>query len=470
MRIGQTTIIYVISKFGGAALGFLITVYITRTLGEEVYGYYSLTLALAFWVGVWAKLGLIGAVAKRVSEGKEKMEYITAGGIFSAFILIIMIILLLSFRNTVNSYVGVQVVLFLIVILVVDVYKELINSILKGLDKVHIYAPLSTTRVISDGITKYILIIFGFGLSGILVGYAMGGLIVIFIGIIIIKPRIQLPKRYHFERLYDYARYAWMGKLRGQAYNSMDIFVLGVFVSPSLVGIYAAAWSVAKFLDIFGNAVSNTLFPKISRSSTEDGSDSVSSLVESSIEYCGLFVIPGLFGVLIIGEEILRIFGPAFPNGSNILILLIINVALFTYTKQYLNALNAIDRPDLSFKSNLLFLASNLILNLILVWSVGWKGAPIAGIISCLMALILSHLYIQSAININLEKLPILIQLLSALVMYGTLRIFYEISGVNKLFYLFEITIVSILGAIIFFVSLLGMSSEFRELVIKNIT
>ena len=49
MRLGQTSVIYLVSKLAGSALGFFATIYFTRMLGEEIYGFYAITLALVAW-------------------------------------------------------------------------------------------------------------------------------------------------------------------------------------------------------------------------------------------------------------------------------------------------------------------------------------------------------------------------------------------------------------------------------------
>ncbi len=68
MRLGQTSIVYFVSKIIGSILGFLATVYIARTLGETVVGFYSLSLNLALWLAIGGRIGLGEAIVKRASE------------------------------------------------------------------------------------------------------------------------------------------------------------------------------------------------------------------------------------------------------------------------------------------------------------------------------------------------------------------------------------------------------------------
>jgi O-antigen/teichoic acid export membrane protein len=46
MNLGQTSVVYFVSKLLGSVLGFVATIYFARVLGAEVLGQYALVLAL----------------------------------------------------------------------------------------------------------------------------------------------------------------------------------------------------------------------------------------------------------------------------------------------------------------------------------------------------------------------------------------------------------------------------------------
>jgi O-antigen/teichoic acid export membrane protein len=51
----------------------------------------------------------------------------------------------------------------------------------------------------------------------------------------------------------------------------MDTLVLAIFVSNSLIAVYEVAWNLASLFAIFGSSISRTLFPEISKLSSEKG-------------------------------------------------------------------------------------------------------------------------------------------------------------------------------------------------------
>jgi len=122
MRLGQTSVIYFISKFSGSILGFIATIYFTRTLGEEIYGFYALTLALVSWLGIVKSVGFGQAVVKRMSENEEPDAFLSAGIVVKGGLTTLVVIGIILFRDQVNSYVGQPVAAFVVLLLVVSVF------------------------------------------------------------------------------------------------------------------------------------------------------------------------------------------------------------------------------------------------------------------------------------------------------------------------------------------------------------
>ena len=69
MRLGQSSFVYMLSRITGSIFGFFATIYFTRLLGETVYGYFTITLALVSWLSLVKDIGFGQAIIKRMSEG-----------------------------------------------------------------------------------------------------------------------------------------------------------------------------------------------------------------------------------------------------------------------------------------------------------------------------------------------------------------------------------------------------------------
>lgn len=280
-------------------------------------------------------------------------------------------------RGQVNDYVGYPAAGFVALILLVTVLTQVVQSTLQGQHLVEIQGLLSPLKTgLRSGLQIGVLFVGG-GLVGLFLGYAAGYLAALLVGAAVVVRRLDglgRPTADHVRSLADYAKFAWMSNLRSKSFNWIDIIVLGFFVSQSLIGIYAVAWNIAQFLILFSSSIAITIFPEMSQLSSEEDPQATADLFETALSYAGLLLIPGLVGSLVVGERILRIYGDEFTQGVAVLALLVVAVLIQAYQNQVLTTLNAVDRPDLAFRVNALFLGGNLVFNVILVSLYGWVG------------------------------------------------------------------------------------------------
>ena len=474
MRLGQISAISFISQVIGAAVGFIATLYIARTIGAEPLGIYNLALALVSWIGIAGNIGFSGAISKRVSEGSEQGEFAVAGAAIVISLFVLLAIWLLIFRPYVNAYIGFPATGFLILLLFGNLAAAIVNSLLVGLQLVHLRDILSTARIFSRSVLHIGLIAIGLGTTGLFIGHIAAYLLAIsFGGYIVVRklPGLSRPEKQHFWRLGDFAKYAWIGRLRGRMFNYTDIVVLGFFVPQSLIGIYAVAWNIGTFLTIFTGSLQSTLFPAISEVSAKDDVQAVRNIVEQSLTYGGLFLIPGLFGGALLGERLLRIYGPEFTQGATILAILILANVVRGYQSQLLNTLNGIDYPELAFRVNATFVVVNLLLNIILVYFYGWLGAAVATATSVSISLFIAYRYVTTIIHFDPPVMPITKQFIAAGFMAGFVKTglwvenTYRVLNYNIVFVLLLISG----GAGVYFLALLWISHEFRDTVSRNL-
>ncbi len=473
MRPGQTSIIYVIFKITASIIGFFATVYFTRTLGSEIYGFYAITLSLVSWLVIVKSVGFGKAIVKRMSENEEPDEYLAAGAMIKGILTIVVTIIIIIFREHIDAYVGIPVANYVVLLILTSIFSSLISSALKGSHRVHIYAPLSTLKEAARSILMVALVFIGWELVGMFLGYAIGTTVMAAVGLWVVRPKLVLPRWRHIIRLLNFAKFSWLGNMRSKTFSNADILVLGFFVSSGLIGIYAIAYSLSKFLDIFGEGVQNALFPKMSKLSVRNNMSMISTLTNDALTYAGLFLIPGIIGAAVLGDRLMLIYGPEFDIGHWILVVLLVGLVIYTYTKQLLNTLNAINRPDLAFRANGVFIATNIICNIFLVWQIGWFGAAIATVLSAGVGLVFSFHYAREQVAFTVPFSEIAHQWFAALLMGAVVYFARQIVEINfdwvdDFNAAFVVLLVS-LGAAVYFTLLLGISSTFRTTVTNNL-
>lgn len=478
MRVGQKSVVVFVSRLLGSVLGFFATIYFARVLGAEVLGLYALVIAIVAWLRLGGKMGVGSALTKRISEGEEQGQFYAAGILSIAVIGTVLSIGVIALQNPLEAYVGdfdqyvaISVVWFVVLLLYAKLVFALVKMALKGERLVHIAGLLSPVNIGSRSLIQIGLVIAGFNLAGMLIGYAAGAVLAGLVGLYYITVPVKRPRKRHFASLYEYAKYSWFGSVRSRSFNDVDILVLGLFVPSALVGVYSVAWTIAKFLKLFGGAISTTLFPEISHQDAQGKREAVEELIEDGLAYSGLVAIPGLVGGVLIDDRLLRIYGEEFVQGTGVLGLLIFATLVYSYQQQLLNAMNAVDRPDLAFRVNVVFTGLNAILNVVLVVTIGWVGAAIATALSAVIGVAISYGVLARIVTVRIPGQAISRQVVAAVLMgvvvYGV-RVGIEGSTVANYNAAFVVGLVGV-GAITYFFVLLGISEQFRTTIQRNL-
>jgi O-antigen/teichoic acid export membrane protein len=474
LRLGQTSVVYFVSKLLASALGFVATIYVARLLGSGALGIYSVATAVVSWLVLFGTMGITSGMTKRVSERDESSAYAIAGVSIVAVFGVGLATAILLFRGEVNDYIGFSAAGFIAAMVVVTLAQSTVMSLLNGTKLVHIAGALSPVKTGSRAGSQIVALSLGLGIVGLFGGYIIGYVVVALGGsYVLIRSfdEITMPRACHFRSILSFAKYAWLGGLRSKAFNWVDIALLGFFVSNAFIGYYTAAWNIAQFLVVFGTAISRTLFPEMSESAVADDSEAVSDLLNTALSFAGLIIIPGLVGGTLIGGQLLRIYGPDFTQAWVVLSVLIFATLLQSYQKQFTTTLNALNRPDIAFKINLIFILSNVVLNVVLIVVYGWIGAAVATSLSIGISLVVAYKYIGSILDFTIPVEEISKQWIAAglmacfLIALIRIEVVYITIDSSILFVLLMVPS----GAGIYFGSLLGLSKRLRTTVRDNL-
>lgn len=460
MRLAKKSVLYFISDVGTSIVGFLATIYFARVLGSGPLGQYFAVVGLIAWATVPTN-GLSAAINKRVSEGKDANKVFTAATLINVFYAGLLFLISVFGGRYLNEYIGAEVNILFGFLLLLNILFTSTRGGLKGKKKVATAGFLRTfDRVLRTG-GQIALIYFGYKFLGLMTGHIIALLVSASVGVVLYGLRPEMPNEQIFKSLYSYVKFSWLGQIKGKTFGWMDIIVLQLFVSSGLVGVYGVSWRLASVLVLVSNAVSAVIFPEISDISSDGKGNEVRDLLNEAMFFAGIFVIPGFFGVLVLGDRILRIYGGEFIQGAVVLLILILARGVDVYGSQMLNVINGINRPDVAFRINLVFVVSNLSLNFGLVYLFGWYGAAVATATSSLVILVLSYRSISRLLGRpEIPVLGILKQVASGSIMAVVLVSLEYLMP----FWNMYLTIGAVLfGAFVYSVSLYSLSGRVRE-------
>lgn len=479
MRLGRTSAIVFLSKIVVTGVGFVATLYFARVIGSYNLGTYFLLLSTMSIMGILIQAGIGESVVKRMSEGQHASDYFLIGSAFVAGGVVVLSVVMLLFSDPINHFFDHDLgALFLVALVGSNAGITLVRSGLTGTHKVHLMGVFNTLQAILRVGFQVLAVSLGFSVLGLVVGWVGASIIVLLLGLVYLRysfDSLRWPSVAEFEQrtrsMFEYSKYSWLGSVKSKVHNYADLIILGFFVSNNFIGVYAVCWNIASFLSIFGASIHETLFPEISRLTTDGDEERTAWLVSQSIQYSGMFVIPGLVGGTIIAGQILRLYGSDFTIGSTVLVILIAAILIYDYQKQFTNALNGMDRPELAFRINALFIVSNVILNLLFVSLLGWTGAAYATAISSAGSFVYAHQTTITMIDIDIPFDEIGLQLVSTLVMAIVVlalaqREIIESLVTNQFLVVGGLVLA---GVVVYLTVLLGLSADTREIVFSNL-
>ncbi|MFC3956977.1 oligosaccharide flippase family protein [Halovivax cerinus] len=444
--------------------GFLGTIYLARTLGPAPLGVFALVISVIKWLLI-CDIGITQAAIKRISEGENDGEVITATFVLQTTITVFAIGMLFLFRGTVNSYIGGPYVVYIAVLFGMNYLASgTVSQILRGYQRVDIsnglYALERTMRVAF----QVGLVFVGFRITGLMIGMITSLALMTIVGAIYLLSRTDLnptiPRKQNFVDIVSFAKYSVLGVMKSQAFTWMDIAIMGVFVSNSVIGIYNVSWTLAMTFVLLANSIQKNLFPEVSSLIISDETDRVRELLSESMLYAGLLPIPGIVGALLLGDSVLTIYGPKFTEGQFILVLLVIVALLRAYDGQVHAVIDGFDRPDLTFRINIIFLITNIVLNVILIPTYGSLGAAMATVLSTCLSVLVSWQMASSLVSSSFPIYGVAKQITAAIIM-GAVVILFEVifPSTNVINTLLLIG----LGALVYFSILFILLDEIRS-------
>ena len=174
--IQRQSVISLSTTIALTAIGFLSTIYFAHILGPAPLGAYFLFLAYFGIFNLIGDGGFGGAAVKRISEGKEPNEYLSAFAFIRIVLLALSVSLLLVAEPYFKDLTSSGVFFWLLLALIVSVFSSIMGIGVYGSGKVGIYQISAICDAFVRTLFQIIAVFFGFGVAGLTGGF-VGGLI-----------------------------------------------------------------------------------------------------------------------------------------------------------------------------------------------------------------------------------------------------------------------------------------------------
>jgi len=383
----------------GAATGALLTmgtdVLAARFLGVSTYGLYALALMLAKSGEIMAEFGvplsLLHFLPVRLSRGERGSAL---GAILGSLLLPIAIglgfTLALWFGgNWVAAHLLGQAaagpfiaVLGFAIPLMVTI--DVLGNVARGFGRA---LPYVVTYNIVPQLCAAAVVISLMIWQGPQIGVVYGRVFAYAVGVAIgLVFAWRLVKRHigwvrpvlNLRQLYGYALPLGVNLMTSLGIAWTDLFLLGLLTEASTVGVYRGCMQIVLVFDLGANACAAALAPVFTVLIAEGRRAQLQEMYTSAVRLQTLMSLPLLLVIIVNASDLLRVLGPDFAIGAPALLLLACGqfakgtlspatVALIIGGRQKLDAVNVA-----------IAAVANLMLNLMLIPSLGLVGAALA--------------------------------------------------------------------------------------------
>ena len=365
------------------ALGFFGTVYFARELGATLLGIFFLFEATLYTMATVVDFGLRGAVEKRISAGDDPAQMFGAAVVLKLLLIVVVSALVLAVREPLAAYVGTDLAVELIGVVVAFELSMLVIHVLQGELRVAQTAVLHFLRSLTFVAVAVALLQYGYGVRALVYALLISYTVLLVGAVLRLSTPIARPGRRHIRSLYDYAKFNGIWGLGGHVYNWMDVIVIGFFLSQAAVGAYELAWRLTTTAIMFSTVFARVLFPQLSAWQADGATEKVRDLISDAMTVSLLLIVPSVVGVAVIGREILGvIFGLEYTIAAAAFLVLMIEKLPQAVNLVFDKAIQAFDRPKYGAIATVVSLSMNIVLNVLLVPRYGLVGAAVATLLS----------------------------------------------------------------------------------------
>lgn len=437
-------------------LSFVLVLVISRYLGVEGLGQYSLLNAFSLIFTTVASLGLGSLLVRQVAKKKQEVHVLLLnslvfGAVSSVIAIVLMNGLMVFMRYDREILVAGTICS---ISLIPSTAIRYLESIFRGAEQSEYIAAC----YFLENLLKVIVCV-----ALVLLGY---GIITLFVAILATRLFGLLFLLHYYQKIngtpsWEFRPDIWQLFLReaptftgiavfSTMHLNMEEVMLSKLKSIEAVGIYSAASRITSICLTLPMAFSLALLPLLSRKSVFGKADLRDSAMDS-IRYMFIAVLPITVGTLILGDQVVElVYGGKFSSAGPVLRLQALALIPFSMVLVFAQVLIASDNQRVDLAINVVAVLISLTMNFALIPGFGEIGAVMAGLITIVIFNHLQYLYIRKLLFRipfwEITKKPLLATLAMGVVSY-VLRHQYPILdvGISALAYVLFLAVFRVL-------------------------
>lgn len=393
---------------GGKSLSFvlqlLIVTYLIRSIGKEAYGSVVLALALAANVQLLEAgfgLGVTKYIAEYKARGKNNklLEIINTNiivttvfaAVFSCMLMIINEFFLTKIFTISPAFYDEtkSLIRYLIASSIIEFWSVSIIRVAEGLQK---YVTVRLIEVVKWFLRLLFVILAvenGYGLGSVGIAYLSAGvftLIALYFSIFARDPNLKinpfLGSRDSFNLLFGFSIWIFMAKVFAFISYRIDVFLIGIFLSPVYLTYYDVAFKIYEALKFGLFVIPSALVPATSELSVMTDRRRLELLFKKASKYTVAFVFPQLVFALLYAGVIINLWiGKGVEVSVSLTQMFVVSLFFLALTSSGAEMMVGLNRvKDLAICGGIASLI-NLAVSIVLIRNIGVSGVVIGTLI-----------------------------------------------------------------------------------------
>ena len=398
-----------ISSVITSILGFFLLIYIARYLGEIEFGKYSFAISFTTLLITFFSFGINNLIIREIARNKERTnEYLTNVLLIKIPLCILAFIFTIIVINILNYPPDTVYAVYLFgIYMILTSFGTTFRSIFQAYEKMEYDAILTIIEKLLLVILVLFVVFSGHGLIELAYIYIFTGIMSVMLSATIVfikisKPRLRINLSLWKSLLIESIPFG-LNALFAILFFKIDIVMISILKNDAMVGIYSAAYNPLLALGIIPSVFIAAIYPVMSRLFISSP-DSLDVITERSSKYMAIIGFPVAIGCFVLADRFIELFYVDQFSASiaafQILAFFIPLRWISSITGTFLTSTNRQGFRTLGVGLGALI---NIILNAVMIPSMGYIGACVATVLS---EIFLYFIFIYF-INKNYKKLTL---------------------------------------------------------------
>lgn len=396
------------------ARGIVLLPIITKLLGADSYGLWVTILATVTLISSTGGLHLHGSLIRYESEeARQNQTYsdLLCLAALTGILLAVGVVVIGSLVDVsafLDGSVGDQQALVAVVAALVLAKKLfLINvNFPRARGHVKVYDLALLVRDFSE--TAILALVFLLG-GGILAGLtALAGFLLLanlaIVGLIVYRYSLRVPDPRNFWRYVRYGVPMIPKEISSTLLSNADKYFIIYFISPTAVGIYAAAKGISQPLVRLTKIFDSTLYPTIAKAWDDGNYGEISEVFGRIFRFYSILAIPGMVGLVVISETMLTVLSTETIAQEAIYLVPVFVFGFFLrgYGNSIRYVLTSAKKTEIIGGVVMLTVTVNAALNLLFIPEFGILGAAVATLVSHVLMFTITAYFALSLVSIEI--------------------------------------------------------------------